>query len=136
MSKKLKALKETNYLKERIKIKERLYGIYGESSKFKAIKYMPSVIIPTDSEYYKIGDIVIVLTFNYSTVLEVCIVADENTLVNINTLKIVTLDKYTSYIIGLDRYHYLSKEHQLSNITIFKDYESAYKQLIKDFSKG
>ena len=128
-------MKETDYLKERIKIKDQLYGIYGEPSKFKAIEYMPSVRIPEDSEYYKIGDVVILLTFNYETTLDVCVIADENTLVNIKTLEEFVLYKNASYIIGLDRYYYLSKEHQLPNITIVKDYESAYKQLIKDFSK-
>jgi len=128
-------MKETDYLKERIKIKDQLYGIYGEPSKFKAIKYMPSVSIPEDSEYYKIGDVVILLTFNYETTLDVCVIADENTLINIKTLEEFVLYKNASYIIGLDRYYYLSKEHQLPNITIVKDYESAYKQLIKDFSK-
>jgi len=129
-------MKEADYLKERIKINDKLYGIYGEPSKFKAIKYMPSVSIPEDSEYYKIGDVIIVLTFNYVTTLDACVIADENTLVNINTLEEFVPDKYTSYIIGKDRYYHLSKEeHSIYGVDIVKDYESAYKQLIKDISK-
>lgn len=128
-------MKEIDYLKERIKIKDKLYGIYGEPSKFKAIKYMPAVSIPEDSEYYKIGDVVIVLTFNYTTTLDVCVIADDNTLVNIETLEEFVIDNRVSYIIGLDRYYYLSKDHLLNGIDIVKDYESAYKQLIKDISK-
>lgn len=127
--------KELDYLKERIKIKDKIYGIYGLPSKFKAIRYMPSAIIPKYSDYYKIGDIVLLLTFNYETTLEVCIIADENTLVDIHTLQVVIPDKDTSYIIGEDRYYYLSKEHPLTDIVIIKDYESAYNELIKDILK-
>lgn len=127
--------KELDYLKEKIKIKNKFYGVYGLPSKFKAIKYMPSAIIPRDSEYYKIGDIVLLLTFNYETTLKVCIIADENTLVDIHTLEVVIPDKRTSYIIGEDRYYYLNKEHPLTDIAIIKDYESAYNELIKDVLK-
>ena len=58
-----------NYLKLKVKIKDKFYGVYGEPSNFKAVKYMNSVIVPEDGDYYKIGDVVLVLTFNYTSYL-------------------------------------------------------------------
>ena len=126
-------MKATPYLIEKIKIKDKLYGIYGLPSKFKAIKYMPSVIVPKDERYYKIGDVVILLNFDYTTTVETCVIADESTLVNIQTLSEVIPDVHTSYIIGEDRYYYLSKEHPLNNISVVKDYEFAYNKLLEEF---
>ena len=129
------------YLKLKIKIKDKFYGIYGEPSNFRAIKYTDSVIVPTNSDYYNIGDVVLVLTFGYKSLLTTCVIADKDTLVDIDSIKEdepvkpFHFEKGTSYIMGHDYYHYLATDHSIYNIIeLAEDYEAAFKQLISDIN--
>ena len=128
-----------NYLKLKVKIKDKFYGVYGEPSNFKAIKYMNSVIVPEDSDYYKIGDVILVLTFNYTSHLNVCLIADKDTLIDLDSIKkdeVIRpfhLDIGASYIIGQDYYHFLTKDHSIYNtVKLAEDYEDAFNQLVSD----
>lgn len=128
-----------DYLKLKIKIKDKFYGVYGEPSNFKAIKYVNSVIVPKDSKYYKIGDVVLVLTFNYTSSLNICLIADKDTLIDLDSIKndevvrTFYLEKGASYIMGQDYYHCLTKDHGIYNtIRLAEDYEAAFKQLVNE----
>lgn len=128
-----------NYLKLKVKIKDKFYGVYREPSNFKAVKYMNSVIVPEDSDYYRIGDVVLVLTFNYTSYLNVCLIADKDTLIDLDSIrngevvKTFYFEKGASYIMGQDYYHFLTKDHDIYNIvTLAEDYEDAFKQLVSD----
>ncbi len=128
-----------NYLKLKVKIKDKFYGVYGEPSNFKAVKYMNSVIVPDDSDYYKVGDVVLVLTFNYTSYLNVCLIADKDTLIDLDSikndevLKPFYFEKGASYIMGHDYYHYLTKDHGIYNtVKLAEDYEAAFKQLVSE----
>lgn len=126
-----------NYLKLKVKIKDKFYGVYGEPSNFKAVKYMSSVIVPDDSEYYKVGDVVLVLTFNYQPYLNICLIADKDTLIDLDSIrkdeviKPFHFEKGASYVMGQDYYYYLAKDHGIYDmVELAEDYEDAFKQFI------
>ena len=128
-----------DYLKLKVKIRDKFYGVYGEPSNFKAVKYMNSVIVPEDSDYYKIGDVNLILTFNYTSYLNVCLIADRDTLIDLDSIrkddvvKTFYFEKGASYIMGQDYYHFLTKDHGIYNIvSLAEDYEDAFKQLVTD----
>lgn len=130
-------------LKRKIKINNTLYGVYGDLSDFKAVKYMESVLMP-EEEYYKIGDVVDVLSFNYEMVVNPYIVAGKNTLIGVKGNDRLILGK-GDYIIGLDRYYYIQPDitkrpiyRDITNIqglTLELDYKTAYEELLKEMKK-
>lgn len=131
-------------VKNRIKINNTLYGVYGEPSNFKAVKYMESVLMP-EKEYYKIGDIVDVLSFNYDTGVYTYIVADKNTLISVKDKDHLRMGK-GDYIIGLNRYYYIQPDitkrpnyREITNIegvTLELDYKTAYEELLKEMKNN
>ena len=123
-------------LKKRILFNNKFYGVYGEDSNFKCIKYLPDSYIPNDREYYKIGDIVLVLNYNYSTTVDSYIVADKDVLINVHNG--LGAPDYI-YLIGIDSYYYLTEDHPLKidslKCEIVTDYKSAYEEALKELNE-
>lgn len=123
-------------LKKRILFNNQFYGVYGENSNFKCIKYFPDSYIPDDREYYKIGDIVLVLNYNYSTTVDSYIVADKDVLINVHNG--LGAPDYI-YLIGIDSYYSLTEDHPLKidrlKCEVVTDYKSAYEETLKELNE-
>lgn len=123
-------------VKKRIMYNNQLYGVYGEDSNFKCIKYIPNSYIPDDREYYKIGDVILLLNYNYSTTVDSYIVADKDKLINVHN-GLGAPDN--SYVIGIDSYYYLTEDHPIKiermKCEIILDYKTAYEEAMKELTK-